>query len=201
MDPDSDALERISRLRDCTTKRARRVCSLVQSRQDDPTSSAREIADALAHIRKKDFPESIRSLTKWSRKVTDGDVDPEREESTSDTANPPSSGGPSMEAGSTIGGKKKASANVERFEGAEDHQAFIDWVDRNGSRGYVLNLRGEEENPILHSARCSHLRPDPKEDVKSTTHSKLCSKSEGPLRKQAQKIPGQNMEYCSYCDV
>lgn len=201
MDLDDDAVNRLSDIRDCSYKRARKICLLVHARQDDTKSTAHDIADALLYIRKKNLSDSVRSITKWARKVTRGRIDPERERPTSDMQDQASNVTLSEYAGSGSHGAKKDRPDIERFEGGGDHKAFINWIDRHGSRGFVLNLRGEDKNPTLHSARCSHLRTDPKEDKRSTTNPKLCSKEKNALRKRVQKMPGQRVEYCSYCKV
>jgi hypothetical protein len=201
MDPDDDAVERLSDIRDCTYERAHEICLLVHARQDDPKSTAHDIADALIYIRKKNLSDSVRSITKWARKVTDGRIDPERERPTSDMQHQASNITPSEDANSASDDASKDRPDIERFEGAEDDEAFINWIDRNRSWGFVLNLRGDDKNPTLHTARCCHLRTDPKEDKKSTTNPKLCSKDENALRKRVQKIPGKRLEYCSHCEV
>jgi hypothetical protein len=151
MDPDDDAVERLSDIRDCTYERAHEICLLVHARQDDPKSTAHDIADALIYIRKKNLSDSVRSITKWARKVTDGRIDPERERPTSDMQHQASNITPSEDANSASDDASKDRPDIERFEGAEDDEAFINWIDRNRSWGFVLNLRGDDKNPTLHT--------------------------------------------------
>lgn len=92
---------------------------------------------------------------------------------------------------------------IRKFNGPEQHQSFLDWIDHHASRGYVLNVRmkGGYLSPILHTADCSHLESDPDDDKVATSHVKLCSTDRSKVKKKGQRLAEKKLEFCQHCDI
>lgn len=99
---------------------------------------------------------------------------------------------------------KSRNASVEEFgENVHKNQDrnFQEWIHKNRSGGYVVNLREGDRAPMLHKASCEHLRPDASNSRKSfTIHPKICSQSRKDLRKIAFQRTGQHVARCHHCD-
>lgn len=184
MNPESKrALGQISQIRGCSREEARHFCSRIQSHQEDWKSSHTDISGALQVLEARGESYSSRELARKAEKITGMGRESRRKDK---------SGSLSV----TIDHPK-----IRMFEGPGEHEGFIDWIDRNASEGFVLNLAGEDSDPVMHSARCSRLRPDPKRDRTATSCVKLCSKDREVLRGKALNLAKSTIELCSHCEV
>lgn len=190
MDVDHEAISRITRLRSCSKGEALSFCERVLNHPQAEKATASDIADALFYITEKGLHSSVRGVAKYAEKVATGQVVVDRKDASS-----------IERSGEDAFYEVDEDEEFKRFEGCGDHQAFIDWIDEKGANGFVLNLKNEEEVPILHSACCSHLKPNPNSGNKATVHPKVCSTNRQALKNKARRLSGGTVEYCSYCDV
>lgn len=164
----------ISWARGCSRQEAQELCSTVQDLQDEKSSHS-EIAEAILWLENRGGPYTDLEIARKAEQM------PLR------------------------GGKKRVETIAEdpkvlRIEGILAHQEFLDWIDRYAHNGFVLNVRGEGRNLILHTARCPALRPDPRRGNKMTTHPKLCSTNLKALRKEGTNFSNK-IEHCPQCDI
>lgn len=180
-----EALSQISEIRGGSWEDARQFCAKIQSYQGRQKSSYVDIAEVLAWLEREGRPYSNRELAEEAEQITLAKR-PERNKTEEDVS--------SLEIVIDHPGIKK-------FEGRSEHQDFIDWIDHNSNEGFVLNLKGRNSDPIMHSANCSHLSPNPKKDRVATAHVKLCSVVKKALRRKALKLAEEQVELCQHCDV
>lgn len=164
----------ISWARGCSRQEARRLCSEVQDLQEEESSHS-EIADAILWLQCRGGPYTVNEIARKAEEM------------------------PFQE------GEKRVETIAEdpdvlRFEGTLAHQEFLDWIDRHAHNGFVLNVRGEGRNLILHTARCPALRPDPKEGNKMTARPKLCATDLSALRRKGTNFSNR-IEHCPQCDI
>lgn len=176
MSPDpKPALKLLAKSRGCSVEQARQFCSKVRRYCQDENPADSEILGAL---RKLGSQGSLPSYHDVARRIEE-----------------PGSGGAGP------GKKGRSGAEIRRFEGPSSHQGFIDWTDRNGGDGFVLNLRGGDKSPVLHVANCPTLKPDPKKEKLATTSAKLCSTSRNVLRREARNLAEGRLQWCQHCDI
>lgn len=174
MPEEEEAYNLISWVRGCTFQEARRLCSRIQEMPTSGDSSFWDIADAVLILESSEDSPEDKAIAQLARKMP-------------------------------CPGKRRVETVAEDpevlcFEGALAHKEFLDWIDRYEHGGFVLNVRSQERNPVMHTARCSHLRPDPRTDRKSTSSKKLCSTGKQALRGKAAKY-SLRLELCTHCDI
>jgi hypothetical protein len=165
----------ISWAQGCSRREARDPCLQVQKLQEGEKSSHSEIAGAVLKLHGRGGPYTKQEIARVSEETP-------------------------LQLEEKKTGKIAEDPAVLLFEGTLAHQDFLDWIDRNAHKGFVINVRGQRENPVFHTARCSHLRPDPKKDKKTTTREKLCSTSRRALKRKATNF-SKKLELCTHCDV
>jgi hypothetical protein len=188
MDPEiQKALSQISETLGCSWGEARQFCAKIQSYQENRESSYIDIWEVLQLLENKEGSYSDREIAKRAEEIT--------------RAKTPDNELPNDELQRKDAPSKITvdHPRIEKFEGPDEHQAFIDWIDHNSAEGFVLNLRGEGSDAVIHSASCSHLSPNPKKDRVATSHVKLCSTDWEALWIKAQNLAAKH--FCPYCEV
>lgn len=158
----------ISWARGCSRREARDLCLQVQKLQEGEKSSHSEIAGAVLKLHSRGGPYTKQEIAR----VAEETPLQLEEKKTGKIAEDPA--------------VLLFEGTMAHLEGTMAHQDFLNWIDRNAHKGFVLDARGEDRNPILHTARCSALRPNPDKDKKMTTRRKLCSTNVKALRKEGR---------------
>jgi hypothetical protein len=185
MDPESKrALRQIAEIRGCSWEEAKYFCSRIRGYQGDRKSPYVDISGMLQVLESRAGSYSDRKLAREAEEITSAKR-LESEEEERDTSSRIVIDDP----------------KIEKFAGTGEHQAFIDWIDRNAAEGFVLNLKGRDSDPVIHSARCSHLRPDPQQDRVATARAKLCSTDREVLRRKALNLAECKIVLCEHCGV
>lgn len=181
------ALARIASVRSCTLEEARQYCARIRSLQERTESTWFDVAQALLWLEEEgghytDY-EVARRANEITRRVS-GDESPK------------------VEKDAGIGsGVEVNDSRIRKFEGSGQEQAYLNWIDNNAASGFVINVRAEGFDPMVHSADCPHLRPGADQDVRVTKYAKLCSVDYASLRKKGQALAQGRLRYCDNCDA
>jgi len=183
------ALARISKIRRCTFEQAKQFCARIQGLQEGKKSSWFDISQSLLQLDQQGRSYSDRDVAAKAKSITTGFEPSHPYEDSEDS---------DSEFGIVV-----EEPEIQKFEGAGQHEPFLDWITRHSSRGYVLNVREKAGylTPILHTADCSHLKPYPDDDIVATSHVKLCSTDRSKVKKEGQRLAVKKIEYCQHCDI
>lgn len=187
------AAQRIAKILSCSYEQARAYCEEVQNICDNSCPSFNDIAKSLeSEIGKVNRIKEIRierisekASIRHKRRIV------EEEEKSEEENN----------------GKRKyikthSDERTEVFkssDGKDRGKFYKEWISKNRS-AYVLNVKGNFKNPMIHSANCDHIQPQPddseNEIVKNT---KVCSTNKKRLKGYALQR-GQQPQNCQRCD-
>lgn len=120
-DNSRQALARISKIRGCTLDQGKQYCARIRELQEGKKSSWFDISQALLWLDRQGRSYSDRHVATKAKTITTGS-DPSE---TNDNSEQPRS---------EIGIVVKESG-IRKFEGPEQHPAFLNWIGRYTSRG------------------------------------------------------------------
>ena len=80
-----------------------------------------------------------------------------------------------------------------------DDSTYVFWLDHHPN-GYVINVRAGTAQPMLHTARCSHLYPEDPKYGRATRVPKACDTDRLNLEAWARK-QGLTLVLCPDCNV
>ena len=182
------ALARISEIRGCSLDQAKQYCVRIRELQEGEKSSWVEISQGLLWMDEQKEDYTDREVAAKAKAVTGGSKLPQAEDTTEE---------PGQDFSVSV-----ERPEIRKFKGPDQHQPFLDWIDRYVSQGYVLNLmmRGKLV-PMLHTANCHHLKPSPDHEGYATTRVKLCSTHRTELRRKGKRLADEKLELCGDCDV
>lgn len=186
MTDSSKAHARIAAIKGLSITDASDYCDSIRDLQEGNRSSDSDIAEALHYLQKKDYSCSDHRVARAATRVTRG-----LNHTLEDALTQPTDG------------KIRVGTNtplIREFQGPNQHEEFVSWLNHNNTDGYVLNLREADRDPMLHSADCPHLRQTPADEEILTGRPKLCARDRNLLKKKGQNIAEETLQYCQHCD-
>lgn len=183
------ALAQISGVRGCTLSQAKQYCVRIRELQEGKKSSWFEISQGLLWLDQQKGEYTDREVAAKAKSLTGGSKPSQARDTTEK---------PGQNFSISV-----AESEIRKFKGSDQHQSFLDWIDRYASQGYVLNVRtkGGRLAPMLHTANCHHLRPSPDDKGCATTRAKLCSTHRAELSSKGKRLADKKLELCGDCDI